>query len=1231
MAVVPDNETINFSLWNNGGNIISGNDFGLWASDIRNTQGDIIAYNNLDFIGNSLINERIGFYTEIIPEFQEYLEYRYNADTGFGQIENHYYTYWIDRAGAGREAYLAGGGKTNLEIKDIHNKASLIESGDSLSIKGNNFINEQVILQSTQEDRWRRGGTRPKWREVYRNKSVDNVQSGLFVADSADLKLNNSFQNSGLVEVGGTLTINAPDIINGITDPNAKTPPVKELPNKLVLPLAVSQSTAKEIYARELKSVLFNEFRISRLNDEWRPVEIWKWLEENAKKAQEEDESLVEYKALTESQIANLTEPIIWPEKDSEGNLKYAIYFPLDWQNGNTSPNGSLIAENISLTGDRVFNTGDIEADEKLEVDAKEIINEKRKVNAVEYVKVYGGLFGPASSFEGVEYHELQTGGNMSGKEISLNASEKFINKGGTVIAEESLEITAPTIINEVAEGERVVTWDPGSLGKLLGMNTYDLACVYEAGTLFSGGLITLSGDRVINRGSDIIAIGDINITAKELIEQDWVASHHTTNDSASFGFFSVQRDKETEHVTRGSQINSLMGDVNLNTQGTFRNRASDVVAGNNINIQANNIEITDAVEQSENIHGEGGFESSGAQIGWSYNQTTSTQTTHQGSNLVAGNNLNISAKQNINITGSNLIAGNDLELTGENINIQNGLYTDTINTTGIQLYTRLGAGSITGGVQGFDSNSSMQTLTPSNLIGNNITINCSNSVNFKASTASANDTLAINTNNLNISGEYQTANTETKSGGVSVTYIPPNMASVGVNAGYAYSNEGQYFSSSLSALNLSLNAPNQTIDGAVINGQEINPHDDYSESHSFSVSLSGGTAGFGGGVGVDDFSLFGGVGSNNSVGLGYKEFSIGTGFGQNKDGSTSNSIFGSAYGLGIAGSRTNNIPGITNDHPVYSLGGSYGLLALGGDFQHWEIKNVNGMFGLWGFNHQINAWDEVCFEKDAPIQTKDGIKNIQDIQVGDLVSSWNEEKNTFEWKRVLKTFIRVADSTLHIKLSNGEIMKVTPEHIILVNGIWQKAKNIKIDDKLFSPINEQIEVLKVEIINKKATVYNFEVEDNHTYIAYGAVVHNKCSVRTKDGKILLVSDKEFVELIKDGKDPEFLGTDTGKPKPNNPNNPINKAFEAAEDGIITDFSYTPAQFVEFIQSEDGFKAMQNNNKMKQIISDHFKWMILGYGARLVISESISIFKQIVTGGGNQGFCMSLKNMIKRA
>jgi hypothetical protein len=290
-----------------------------------------------------------------------------------------------------------------------------------------------------------------------------------------------------------------------------------------------------------------------------------------------------------------------------------------------------------------------------------------------------------------------------------------------------------------------------------------------------------------------------------------------------------------------------------------------------------------------------------------------------------------------------------------------------------------------------------------------------------------------------------------------------------------------------------------------------------------------------------------------------------------------------------------------------------YGPLAVGGAFQGGDLKGVSGIAGFWSGYNKISDIDWQCFEGDAPIETSKGTKLIPEIKAGDVVKTWNENTKQFEYKKVLRVFERTVDQTLHIKLSNGQTMKVTPEHKILADGIWVLAKDLKIGSKLLGSNGKEVHVRSVQIISKQTQVYNFETEDNHTYLAYGVVVHNKCWVNTKDGKTLLIDNEQYAQLIRDSKELEFVKTENGIANPNNPNNPINQAFEAAKNGILVDdFKYTPEQFIEFIRSEDGFEAAKNYKGMNKVISDHYKWMIVGSGVGIVLSELVGAFKSVI-------------------
>ena len=82
------------------------------------------------------------------------------------------------------------------------------------------------------------------------------------------------------------------------------------------------------------------------------------------------------------------------------------------------------------------------------------------------------------------------------------------------------------------------------------------------------------------------------------------------------------------------------------------------------------------------------------------------------------------------------------------------------------------------------------------------------------------------------------------------------------------------------------------------------------------------------------------------------------------------------------------------------------------------------------------------CFVKDTKIKTKNGIKNIQDIKVGDLVLT---HKNRY--KHVYSTMQnRLNDEIYELETSKGKI-EVTGNHPVMTNNGWKLVKYLQIDD----------------------------------------------------------------------------------------------------------------------------------------------------------------------------------------
>jgi hypothetical protein len=148
------------------------------------------------------------------------------------------------------------------------------------------------------------------------------------------------------------------------------------------------------------------------------------------------------------------------------------------------------------------------------------------------------------------------------------------------------------------------------------------------------------------------------------------------------------------------------------------------------------------------------------------------------------------------------------------------------------------------------------------------------------------------------------------------------------------------------------------------------------------------------------------------------------------------------------------------------------------------------------------------CFVAGTPIQTETGIRPIEEIKSGDKVLSWNEHTHQVEYKPVVRTFINHAGELLEITVEGEEKPIVTTlGHPFFVHrardntstengdeGDWILSKSLRVSDEVRLLSGRWVSILNIEKLEHEATVYNFEVADNHNYFVAGTgiLVHNQ-------------------------------------------------------------------------------------------------------------------------------------------
>lgn len=116
------------------------------------------------------------------------------------------------------------------------------------------------------------------------------------------------------------------------------------------------------------------------------------------------------------------------------------------------------------------------------------------------------------------------------------------------------------------------------------------------------------------------------------------------------------------------------------------------------------------------------------------------------------------------------------------------------------------------------------------------------------------------------------------------------------------------------------------------------------------------------------------------------------------------------------------------------------------------------------------------CFVAGTLVMTKQGLKAIEEIQIGDQVLSYNDNLEIFEYKDVVEVYRNETTELCHINTENEEIT-CTPSHSILTDSGWKLASELTTNDKVKTSNRfVQIKSIEIEQLNEKTEVYNLNV-----------------------------------------------------------------------------------------------------------------------------------------------------------
>lgn len=148
---------------------------------------------------------------------------------------------------------------------------------------------------------------------------------------------------------------------------------------------------------------------------------------------------------------------------------------------------------------------------------------------------------------------------------------------------------------------------------------------------------------------------------------------------------------------------------------------------------------------------------------------------------------------------------------------------------------------------------------------------------------------------------------------------------------------------------------------------------------------------------------------------------------------------------------------------------------------------------GARGLNQANQAAVQNCFASGTLILMADGqTKPIQSVMVGDRVTSYDHASGKLISATVSETYHHTAEEAGEYYLIVNEIIHVTPNHPLFINGAWAEAGTLKFGDTLQTP-DGTTSVRSLARIFRKIETYNLHIDDeNHNYFADGILAHNK-------------------------------------------------------------------------------------------------------------------------------------------
>ena len=459
--------------------------------------------------------------------------------------------------------------------------------------------------------------------------------------------------------------------------------------------------------------------------------------------------------SLSDKQISELKSNIIWYVEENINGQKVLIpkvYLTKDTLNKLKNKNASIEAgQNLAISANNIQNTGNLFAD-NISITTDSLINKsllgankanihgnfvnitaKNSVDNIgANIKANEDLIVSAKDISnlstlrinGNDLDRISTGENLASieaKNISLDAKNDFQNSGASIKADEDLTITAKNVnIDTIEENRYFHSGD--SKNYLTIDNKSNISSNIEGNNININAKndVDIKGSNIVAKGeANIKADGDVNIVSAT--DSEYLA--HKESRKKKFG---RSRSEETINYRTSNVASNVIGDK------------VNITSGKDVNILGSNV----VAQDSGNISAKGNItEAATKDINYSYHQKTKkgfggltgksvTEELHQEIN--AESNLYVKNKAiidgDIKVLGSNLVLGDNSIINGKLTTDSNELHSSySLEEKKKGFSSSIGSGGFSVGYGKSQSKLKEKDLTnaKSNLVlGDNVTLN---------------------------------------------------------------------------------------------------------------------------------------------------------------------------------------------------------------------------------------------------------------------------------------------------------------------------------------------------------------------------------------------------------------------------------------------------------------------------------------------------------------------------